>query len=75
MRRSIEHEVEGQRNKVRPKRTWKKLVEEENGKVDLLWKKHFIVFSGMFVIINCESGDTQSLEHCWIKRNIGISSR
>ena len=35
MRRELDLEVEGQRKKGRPKRTWKKQVEEESVKVGL----------------------------------------
>ena len=35
LRRALNFEVEGQRKKGRPKRTWKKLVEEESVKVGL----------------------------------------
>ena len=35
MRRALDIEVEGQRKKGRPKRTWKKQVEEESVKVGL----------------------------------------
>ena len=35
LRRALDFEVEGQRKKGRPKRTWKKLVEEESVKVGL----------------------------------------
>ena len=31
VRRGLDHEAEGQRKKGRPKRTWKKQVEEESG--------------------------------------------
>ena len=33
LRRALNIEVEGQRKKGRPKRTWKKQVEEENAKI------------------------------------------
>ena len=35
LRRALRFEVEGERMKVRPKRTWKKQVEEESMKVGL----------------------------------------
>ena len=35
LRRALDFEVEGQRKKGRPKRTWKKQVEEESVKVGL----------------------------------------
>ena len=35
LRRALDFEVEGERKKGRPKRTWKKQVEEESMKVDL----------------------------------------
>ena len=35
LKRALDFEVEGQRKKSRPKRTWKKQVEEEYIKVDL----------------------------------------
>ena len=35
LRRALDFEVEGQRKKGRPKRTWKKQVEEESMKVGL----------------------------------------
>ena len=35
LRRAVDVEVEGQRNKWRQKRTWKKQVEEESVKVGL----------------------------------------
>ena len=38
MRRALYFEVEGQRKKGRPKRTWKKEVEEESVKVGLRWE-------------------------------------
>ena len=34
LRRALDYEVEGQRKKGRPKRTWKRLVEEES----VVWK-------------------------------------
>ena len=38
LRRALNFEVEGQRKKGRPKRTWKKQVEEESVKVCLRWE-------------------------------------
>ena len=35
LRRALDHEVEGQRKKGRPKKTWKKQVEEESVKIGL----------------------------------------
>ena len=35
LRRELDFEVESQRKKLRPKRTWKKVVEEESMKVGL----------------------------------------
>ena len=35
LRRALDFEVEGQRKKGRPKRTWKKQVEEESVKIGL----------------------------------------
>ena len=35
LRRALDFEVEGQRKKGRPKRTWKKLVDEESAMVAL----------------------------------------
>ena len=35
LRKALDFEVEGQRMKERPKRTWKKLVEEESVKVGM----------------------------------------
>ena len=34
-RRALDFEIEGQRKKGRPKRTWKKQIEEESMKVNL----------------------------------------
>ena len=41
LRRSLYFEVEGQRKKGRPKRTWKKQVEEESMKAGLRMKDAF----------------------------------
>ena len=38
LRRALDFEVEGQRKKWRPKRTWQKQVEEESVKVSLRWE-------------------------------------
>ena len=35
LKRALDFVVEGQRRKLRPKRTWKKQVDEESVKVDL----------------------------------------
>ena len=35
LRKALEFKVDGQRKRGRPKRTWKRLVEEESGKVGL----------------------------------------
>ena len=37
-RRQLELEIEGQKKKGRPKRTWKQQVEEESLKVGLSWE-------------------------------------
>ena len=37
LRRALDFEVEGQRKKGRPKRTWKKQFEEECAKVGVRW--------------------------------------
>ena len=38
LRRALDFEVEGQRKKGRPKRTWKNQVEKESVKVGLRWE-------------------------------------
>ena len=49
LRRTLDFEVEGQRKKWRPKRTWKKQVEEESVKISLIRKMHFADQSGVLV--------------------------
>ena len=49
LRRALDFEVEGQRNKARSKKTWKKQVKEESVKIDLRGKIHFVNRSGVLV--------------------------
>ena len=41
LKKALHFEIEGQRNKGRPKRTWKRQVEEESAKVGLKRKDAF----------------------------------
>ena len=50
LRRALDFEVEGQEKKDRPKRTWKKQVEEESGKVGFKGKMHLADQSGVLAL-------------------------
>ena len=47
LRRALDFEVEGQRKKGRPKKTWKKQVGEESAKVEMEGKMHFADQNGV----------------------------
>ena len=47
MRRTLDYEAEDQRKKGRPKRTWKRQVEEERVKVGLRSRMHIAEQSGV----------------------------
>ena len=51
LRRALDFEVEGQRKKGRPKKTWRKQVEEESMKVGLRGKTHFADQSRVLTLI------------------------
>ena len=51
LRRALDLEVEGQREKGRPKRIWKKQVEEESAKVGLR-KEDTLCWSKLCVGVN-----------------------
>ena len=56
LRRALHFEVEGQRKKGKPKRTWKKQVEEESMKVGLRRKDAIYRSKWSFVVHNLAAG-------------------
>ena len=56
LRRALHFEVEGQRKKGKPKRTWKKQVEEESMKVGLRRKDAIYRSKWSVVIHNIAAG-------------------
>ena len=56
LRRSLHFEVEGQRKKGKPKRTWKKQVEEESMKVGLRRKDAIYRSKWSVVVHNIAAG-------------------
>ena len=71
LRRALDLEVEGQRKKGRPKKTWKKEVEEESRKVGLR-RKDALCRSNWSV---CVSQIAVGLKRIWSPSLVGDTTR